>query len=101
MEKDVNGKERACLNEGNVGPFSFLKEKGPTCGKKAYLGKKRGGIWYLSKRNIFVWIEIIKKCIGKKLGAGSPPSPHTPAIAIPGQKFKEEFKAEYGSMHVS
>ena len=30
-----------------------------------------------------------------------PPSPHTPAVAIPGQKFKEEFKAEYGSMHVS
>ena len=29
------------------------------------------------------------------------PSPHTPAVAIPGQKFKEEFKAEYGSMHMS
>ena len=56
MEKDVNGKERACLNESNVGPFSFLKEKGPTCGKKAYLGEKRGGIWYIAKRNIFVWI---------------------------------------------
>ena len=40
-------------------------------------------------------------CIGKKQGTGSPPSPYTPAVAIPGQKFKEEFKAEYGSMHVS
>ena len=40
MEKDVDGKERAFLSEGNVGHFSFLKEKGPTCKKKLIWGRK-------------------------------------------------------------
>ena len=84
-----------------MGRFCLKKKKGPHLEKKAYLGKKRGGIWYISKRNIFVWIEIIKTlnfakpenkqssekwylgerehlCIGKKLGTGIPPQVHIP-----------------------
>ena len=38
----------------------FFERKRAHMLKKAYLGKKRGGIWYISKRNVFAWIEIIK-----------------------------------------